>query len=284
MMPLIHPQRWSLDTGDPTAELGTVLGVWAHPDDEAYLSAGLMALARRHGRRVVVVTATAGEHGTDDPDCWPPARLARSRRKEMAASLAAIGVDEHRWLGYSDGACADADEGEAITTIGEIIDAVEPHTIVTFGPDGMTGHPDHCAVSAWTTAAWASRRRHYPGSRLWYATLLPSFHQEWGGLNDVDRHLPRRCRAAGDTGRRGRGHRPLRRLAGSPQGCRAAGPRQPGPAAHRPGRRGCLRPLVVGGGLRRRDPRPGRRLVIGQDGAGPGGSAAMDSQNSSAAA
>ena len=50
MMPLIHPQRWSLDTGDPTAELGTVLGVWAHPDDEAYLSAGLMALARRHGR------------------------------------------------------------------------------------------------------------------------------------------------------------------------------------------------------------------------------------------
>ena len=161
-----------------------MLGVWAHPDDEAYLSAGLMALARRHGRRVVVVTATAGEHGTNDPDCWPPVRLARRRRREMAASLAAIGVHEHRWLGYSDGACADADEGEAITTIGEIIDAVEPHTIVTFGPDGMTGHPDHCAVSAWTTAAWASRRRHYPGSRLWYATLLPSFHQEWGGLND----------------------------------------------------------------------------------------------------
>ncbi len=168
---------------NPTAELGTVLGVWAHPDDEAYLSAGLMALARRHGRRVVVVTATTGEHGTADPVRWPPARLARRRREEMAASLAAVGVEEHRWLGYGDGACAEADAGEAIATIGEIIDAVEPHTIVTFGPDGMTAHPDHRAVSAWTTAALAARRRYHPATRLWYATLLPSFHQEWGRLN-----------------------------------------------------------------------------------------------------
>ena len=194
MMPLIHPQRWSLDTGDPTAELGTVLGVWAHPDDEAYLSAGLMALARRHGRRVVVVTATAGEHGTDDPVCWPPARLARRRRKEMAASLAAIGVDEHQWLGYGDGACADADEGEAVATIGEIIDAVQPDTIVTFGPDGMTGHPDHSRGVGVDDRGLGVAAAATPAARLWYATLLPSFHQEWGGLNDDDRHLPRRGR------------------------------------------------------------------------------------------
>ena len=53
--------------------LGTIMGIWAHPDDEAYLSSGLMAAARRRGDRVVVVTATAGEHGTDDPATWPPA-------------------------------------------------------------------------------------------------------------------------------------------------------------------------------------------------------------------
>ena len=64
-----------------------------------------------------------------------------------------------------------------------IVDDVAPDTVLTFGPDGMTGHPDHRAVSAWTTAAWASCRRRYPGARLWYATLLPSFHQEWGRLN-----------------------------------------------------------------------------------------------------
>src|SRR5687767_15747549 len=43
------------------AGLGTVLGIWAHPDDEAYLSGGLMAMARDHGSRVVCVTATRGE-------------------------------------------------------------------------------------------------------------------------------------------------------------------------------------------------------------------------------
>ena len=46
------------------AELGTVLGVWAHPDDEAFLTAGLMAAARENRQRVVCVTATLGERGT----------------------------------------------------------------------------------------------------------------------------------------------------------------------------------------------------------------------------
>ena len=49
---------------NPTMQaVGTLLGVWAHPDDEAYLSSGLMALARRHGQRVVVLTPTDGEDG-----------------------------------------------------------------------------------------------------------------------------------------------------------------------------------------------------------------------------
>jgi LmbE family N-acetylglucosaminyl deacetylase len=162
-------------------DLGTVLGVWAHPDDEAYLSAGLMALARHGGERVVVVTATPGERGTDDPVRWPPARLARRRRHELAASLAACGVHEHHWLGYADGECADVPASTAVAAIGRIMRAVSPDTIVTFGPDGMTGHPDHKAVSAWTTAAW---ERFGGEARLWYATQLESFHEEWGALNE----------------------------------------------------------------------------------------------------
>jgi LmbE family N-acetylglucosaminyl deacetylase len=161
-------------------ETGTLLGIWAHPDDEAYLSAGLMASARQHGRRVVVVTATFGERGTDDPARWPPPRLATRRRHEMAASLAALDVHEHLWLGYPDGGCIDVAEPVAVNAIAQIIDDVRPDTIVTFGPDGMTGHPDHRAVSAWTTLAWEQL---WSPARLWYATLLPSFHHEWGELN-----------------------------------------------------------------------------------------------------
>jgi LmbE family N-acetylglucosaminyl deacetylase len=157
---------------------GTLLGVWAHPDDEAYLSAGLMDEARRRGERVVVVTATAGERGTDDPGRWPPDVLAIRRRTELRAALAAVGVDELHLLGVPDGGCADVD---ASSRVAEIVDAVRPDTIVTFGPDGMTGHPDHRAVSAWTTAAWQWAGG---GARLWYATLTPSFHRRWGDLND----------------------------------------------------------------------------------------------------
>jgi LmbE family N-acetylglucosaminyl deacetylase len=161
-------------------ETGALLGVWAHPDDEAYLSAGLMASARRLGQRVVVVTATFGERGTDDPGRWPPARLATRRRHEMAASLAALDVHEHRWLGYPDGRCTDVAEQVAVDAIAQVIEDVRPDTIVTFGPDGMTGHPDHRAVSAWTTLAWELLGS---PARIWYATLLPSFHDEWSELN-----------------------------------------------------------------------------------------------------
>src|SRR3954467_1373769 len=86
--------------------LGTVLGVWAHPDDEAFLSAGLMALARDAGNRVVCVVATDGGLGTDQPDRWPPARLAAIRASEHVASLAAVGVDELVRFEYGDGACS----------------------------------------------------------------------------------------------------------------------------------------------------------------------------------
>jgi LmbE family N-acetylglucosaminyl deacetylase len=157
---------------------GTLLGIWAHPDDEAYLSAGLMAAARRRGERVVVVTATAGEHGTSDPDRWPPERLGRRRELELRTSLGVLGVHELRLLGHPDGGCSQAD---GAARIGELIEDVRPDTIVTFGPEGMTGHPDHRAVSRWTTEAWQAAGRR---GRLWYATLTPAFHQAWGELNE----------------------------------------------------------------------------------------------------
>ena len=138
---------------DDVRALGTIVGVWAHPDDEAYLSAGLMAAAVDAGNRVVCITATRGEHGTSDARTWPPTRLARTRSWELEASLAALGVREHHWLPYADGECASAPAPSAIETVRSIIDAADADTVVTFGPDGMTGHPDHIAVGHWATVA-----------------------------------------------------------------------------------------------------------------------------------
>jgi LmbE family N-acetylglucosaminyl deacetylase len=155
----------------------TLLGVWAHPDDEAYLSAGLMLEHVARGDRVVIVTATLGEHGTDDPVRWPPARLAAVRHGELVRSLARLGVHEYRLLGYEDGTCHTGDGTEAIAR--HIID-VRPDLIVTFGPEGMTGHLDHCAVSQWTTDAW---RATASDAELWYSTVTPEFHRRWDDVN-----------------------------------------------------------------------------------------------------
>src|SRR4029078_10354148 len=89
--------------GDDVNAIGTVLGVWAHPDDECYLSAGLMARAARQDQRVVCVTATFGAAGVTEESRWPADRLADIRRDELARSLAILGVDEHHWLGLPDG-------------------------------------------------------------------------------------------------------------------------------------------------------------------------------------
>jgi LmbE family N-acetylglucosaminyl deacetylase len=169
-----------ITTGAAVVELGTILGIWAHPDDEAYLSGGLMAVARDNGQRVVCVTATRGELGTPDPVAWPPDRLAAERTRELARCLHVLGVDEHHWLGYRDGECAEAETAAAVERLCELIDRVRPDTVVTFGRDGLTGHPDHRTVSAWTGAAFdhAAPR----GARLLHATLAQRRAPRWSAL------------------------------------------------------------------------------------------------------
>lgn len=164
------------------ADLGTVLGVWAHPDDEAFLSGGLMAAAAAAGRRVVCVTATLGEHGTADPRRWPPQRLGPVREHELRACLAALGVTEHHLLGITDGRCDAAPHEALVRRLARIIDSVAPDSIVTFGPDGMTGHEDHQTVSAWATAARAVAA---PDARLLYATTTDEFVEQWEPARDV---------------------------------------------------------------------------------------------------
>ena len=87
------PTSPGLDALPPSP--GTVLGIWAHPDDEAYLSSGLMLRARLSGERVVVVTATDGELGGPSATAAARRRLARRRRRELRSSLEVLGVTEH---------------------------------------------------------------------------------------------------------------------------------------------------------------------------------------------
>lgn len=164
---------------------GTVLGIWAHPDDEAYLSAGLMARARRARARVVCWHATRGEQGTPDPQAWPPERLAARRVAELAESLRLLGVTEHRFLGYADGHCAEVPPAEAVAPLADLMAELRPALVVTFGPDGITGHPDHITVSRWVTAAWRQVRHgklRYAASSHWFLRTFAEVHHRLGLL------------------------------------------------------------------------------------------------------
>jgi LmbE family N-acetylglucosaminyl deacetylase len=172
------------------AGLGTILSIWAHPDDETFLAAGLMATAVDRGQRVVCVSYSAGERGTSDPKAWPPTRLGPVRRLEAAAAMAVLGVEEHRILGFPDGRLADHDH-HGLALAGMLLDEIEPDTILTFGPEGVTCHPDHVAVHRWVTEAWHRRGRR---SRLLYATStvehlarVSDLYERWGVYMTDDR-------------------------------------------------------------------------------------------------
>jgi LmbE family N-acetylglucosaminyl deacetylase len=159
-------------------DLGTVLGVWAHPDDDIYLSSGLMAAAAQAGSRVVDVTATRGEGGSMDEDRWPPETMGEVRTAELLRSLDILGVSEHRFLHGP----VDVDMDTPLDPSGAkqvlaIVQEVRPDTILTFGPDGMTGHVAHMDVSRWATDAFHAAAP--PGARLFYATYTPGWVEEW---------------------------------------------------------------------------------------------------------
>jgi LmbE family N-acetylglucosaminyl deacetylase len=158
-------------------ELGTILGVWAHPDDEAYLSAGLMARAVRAGSRVVCVTATRGEGGSMDEEKWPPETMGEVRTDELERSLEILGVTEHHWLDLPD---IDMETGlpeEGYAAVLDLVREVQPDTVLTFGPDGMTGHEAHKSVSRWATQA--IREAGKPGSRVVFACVTPEWAAEF---------------------------------------------------------------------------------------------------------
>ncbi len=133
--------------------LGTILGIWAHPDDETYTMAGIMAAAIQNGQSVICITATRGEAGVQDEARWPAVRLGEIRTEELKNALKELGVTNHHWLDYPDGGCKLVDEDEATERIAELIKKYQPDSIMTFGPDGMTGHEDHKTVSGWATLA-----------------------------------------------------------------------------------------------------------------------------------
>ncbi len=152
--------------------MSTVLGIWAHPDDEVFVSGGLMADAVRRGDRVVCLHMTRGEAGLYYRQASSAETLGAIRQRELEASLARLGVTEQRFLGYPDGRLPYVSRNDVVARLHAALAEIKPDKIVTFGDDGFTGHPDHKSLSASVTTAVRLWDR--PRVRLLHA-VVPSW-------------------------------------------------------------------------------------------------------------
>jgi LmbE family N-acetylglucosaminyl deacetylase len=146
--------------------------VYAHPDDDTYGVGGSLALHAEDDLALTVVLATSGEAGRiADPSLASRETLGRVREGEDLAAWRALGLEpDVRFLHYPDGGIAGEPRAELVAEIRAILEQAAPQLVVTFGPDGITGHEDHVTVGAAATEAFHAARR--SAGRGTFARLL----------------------------------------------------------------------------------------------------------------
>jgi LmbE family N-acetylglucosaminyl deacetylase len=136
-----------------------LMAVLAHPDDESLGFGGTLARYASEGVLTALVTATRGDRGRfgdarPGDDRHPgQAALGVIRESELRAAAAILGVHDVSVLGYGDQHVDQTEPRHIVAELVGHIRRVRPDVVVTFGPDGAYGHPDHIAVSQFTSAA-----------------------------------------------------------------------------------------------------------------------------------
>ena len=142
-----------------------LLCVFAHPDDEVFCSGGTIAKYVASGTQVMVVSATKGDAGQiRDAKIATRKTLGSVREQELSASCRQLGAQSVRCLDYQDGSLKDLDINILVEHVIKIIREFRPNGVITFGPDGAYGHPDHIVIGEAVTIACtlAGDAHHYP--------------------------------------------------------------------------------------------------------------------------
>lgn len=129
----------------------TLLGIFAHPDDESMGPGATLAKYARAGHRVAVVTATDGGagrlHAERPDDEAGRERLRRLRREETERACAVLGVEHLGFLGWDDGRLAERNVLEVEGVVAALIRRERPDAVITFHPSGISYHPDHRVIT-----------------------------------------------------------------------------------------------------------------------------------------
>jgi N-acetyl-1-D-myo-inositol-2-amino-2-deoxy-alpha-D-glucopyranoside deacetylase len=143
-----------------------MLACFAHPDDEAFTASGVLAASTARGVQVRLICTTCGEEG-DIRQAGLATRetLGQVRYQELQQSCAILGVQAPIMLGYRDSGWGDSPaqyhphafvQAPPLQVIGRLVEEMrrfKPHLVLTFEPEGLSGHKDHQAISRYTTAA-----------------------------------------------------------------------------------------------------------------------------------
>ena len=154
---------------DPNHGRKILAVVTAHPDDEMGLGSVLAHYADR-GVKVHLVCLTSGQKGfRPHTNIVDAKELARVRREELRKAARILGVEPPRVLGFVDQELLGPAQERIREELTRVLDELEPDVVLTFGPDGVTGHQDHRAVSCFVTEILQARED--GSTRLFYHEL-----------------------------------------------------------------------------------------------------------------
>lgn len=142
-----------------------ILGITAHPDDEAGAFGGTLLHYNSKGAKTYVICLTPGQAASNRGKALSDEELADLRRAEFAASCKILRVTEAQILNYPDGALDKTDFYSVVGDLTRRVRTIRPHLILTMGTEGaITGHPDHAMASIFATMAfhWAAHKDRYP--------------------------------------------------------------------------------------------------------------------------
>jgi len=152
----------------------TLVAVFAHGDDEGAASPVLARYARE-GVQVYLIIATDGAQGGAHTTIPRGPELARVRSEEARCATDALGIHPPILLGFPDAQLGNYMEDPSrlfrlTQRVQEELQRLRPDAVVTWGPDGGTGHPDHRLVSSIVTQLVRAGAPGVP-ERLFYASL-----------------------------------------------------------------------------------------------------------------
>jgi LmbE family N-acetylglucosaminyl deacetylase len=178
-----------------------LLAIFPHPDDETLGLGSTLARYSAEGVETQLVCATRGEMGWFDSEGPNPGSegVGLIRTEELKCAASQLGLYAVHFLDYIDGLVDQAEPLEIIAKLVAYIRRIRPHVVVTFGPDGSYGHPDHIALSQFTNAALVCaadekfKNEHAPHrvSKFYYMVdstdVVNTADKTFGGLSmDVD--------------------------------------------------------------------------------------------------